>query len=565
MDEFVLRFQSFEGIAEILGTMDIESIVSMVSVLSGIAAEDLKEIKIKSLGADDRRSSYVSGIKELKKTIPFFSELYRVLSDENSKRILTGVFKYWLIPDEAFLKEGYCEASEDGNYSLVIRDTEEIKDHIEEIKALDIGEIIKIKIGSALDELYLYYKLINFVRQGLCFDLNMADEDTISLYVFRTPSKMEKLLKKKKIIRLVSLAKDPGAWRNEELLKDKGLIPYLLYRDQGYESVMVGKDCGSYPYLVDYLKGMKMEFLPDGSEEKKKEWILSNAEDTDILILNGLYPVNMDILKIYREKNPEGLVYLPLDANSAWMDRMIHKDQGFQKLMEQVDLIGSSGRRMQRHLNKKWPWAVEYFPNGYFHPWIKIDHIEYSKKENLILTVGRLGTEQKATDVMMEAFAVASEDIRGWKLKLIGGIEPSFNDYLESFFIKHPELKDRILFVGKITDKKALFEEYEKAKIFSLTSILEGGTPNVVAEALHSGCAMAVTEFDAYNDAIAEGKCGMSAPIGNVEKMASVYRSLCSNEKRLKEMCEYAFMYSEMYFSMEKVAARINESLRSGI
>ncbi len=327
---------------------------------------------------------------------------------------------------------------------------------------------------------------------------------------------------------------------------------------------MVGKDCGSYPYLEDYLKGMKMEFLPDGSDEKKREWIVSNAEDTDILILNGLYPVNMDILKIYREKNPEGLVYLPLDANSAWMDRMMHKDQDFQKLMEQVDLIGSSGRRMQRHLNKKWPWPVEYFPNGYFHPWTKLDKADYSIKENVIRTVGRLGTEQKATDVMLEAFAAAARDMSGWKLKLIGGIEPSFDHYIESFFTKHPELKDRVIFAGKITDKTALFEEYKKAKIFSLTSILEGGTPNVVAEALHSGCVMAVTEFDAYSDATAGGRCGMSAPIGNVDKMADVYRTLCSDEERLKEMCEYAFKYSEMYFSMEKVASRINESLMAG-
>ncbi len=93
------------------------------------------------------------------------------------------------------------------------------------------GEKIKIVIGSALEELYLYFKLISFVRQGFCFDLNMADENTVALHVSRPLSKMAKLLEKKKIIRLVSPAKDPGAWRNEELLKDKGLIPYLLYRD----------------------------------------------------------------------------------------------------------------------------------------------------------------------------------------------------------------------------------------------------------------------------------------------------------------------------------------------
>ena len=232
--------------------------------------------------------------------------------------------------------------------------------------------------------------------------------------------------------------------------------------------------------------------------------------------------------------------------------------------MNKVDLIGSSGRRMQKHLNEKWPWMVEFFPNGFFHPWVSVDFPEYSKKENTILTVGRLGTEQKATDIMLSAFAMAADKIPDWSLKLVGSMEPSFKGFIDSFFNKHPELKDRVIFTGKITEKADLFKEYAKAKIFTLTSILEGGTPNVVAEALHSGCAMAVTEFDAFDDATAKGKCGMSAPIGDKTGMAEVYIKLCSDEKKLREMSEYAFTYSEKYFSMEKTAARIYESLMTG-
>ena len=151
MDEFILKFQSFEGIADILHTMDVEDILSKVSALSGISKESLRMLKIKDLGTEGRRSDYVSGIKELKKTIPFFSELYKAVSDDRSKKIMTAMFKYWLIPDEAFLRESYSGSpEEEKDCALIIKDPGEIKEHIEEIRALKSGETIKCETGDAL-------------------------------------------------------------------------------------------------------------------------------------------------------------------------------------------------------------------------------------------------------------------------------------------------------------------------------------------------------------------------------------------------------------------------------
>ena len=65
--------------------------------------------------------------------------------------------------------------------------------------------------------------------------------------------------------------------------------------------------------------------------------------------------------------------------------------------------------------------------------------------------------------------------------------------------------------------------------MFTLTSTFEGGTPNVVAEALTAGCAMAVTKFDAWEDAIDEGRCGMAAKINDIDEIAMMYLELCKN------------------------------------
>lgn len=210
-------------------------------------------------------------------------------------------------------------------------------------------------------------------------------------------------------------------------------------------------------------------------------------------------------------------------------------------------------------------WPVEYFPNGFYHPWIKIDEFNYDIKENIILTVGRLGTEQKATDVMLEAFAQAAGKIPEWKLRLVGSIESSFEKYIDDYYVRYPNLRERVEFTGKITGKNELFAEYQKAKVFTLTSILEGGCPNVIAEALHCGCAIATTEYDAFEDATDHGKCGMSAPIGDVKRMSELFITLCTDEDRLKRMCQHAFDYAEKNYQMDKIVFRINDSLSGAI
>lgn len=563
LEEFALKFQSFEGISDILKEKSVPEIIYLVSLVSGIAEDNLKALMTLTLGEGKGSMSCLGIYKELRTGVSFYQDLYRDLSDPVSGKTLTSMLKYWLIPDKAFLAEAFSgeEAFSGSEKLLSIPGPDAVKDHIGEVRNIGPGYYLEIPLKKAVTEIYITHKLLSMLNPELIFSLRMTDPEKVVFYAALPGSKMEKLCKMNKPLRLVSLAKDPGAWRNEELLKDKGLVPYLLHRDFGCDSLMVGIDNGDYPYLKDYVRGLRMEFLPDSSNEKKCEWISEHAEDVDILIVNGLYPVNMDIMKIYKEKNPGGITYLPLDANSEWMDRVIFTDPFFNEALGKVDVIGSSGRKMQRHLNIKWPWPIEYYPNGYFHPWVEAEPVQYAEKENTILTVGRLGTEQKATEVMMEAFALAAPSIPGWTLKLVGSIEPSFESYRNAFFEKHPELAERIIFAGKITEKKELFNEYRKAKIFSLTSILEGGTPNVVAEALHMGCAMAVTEFDAYEDATDQGRCGMSAPIGDAEKMAEVYKKLCSDEEGLKKMCAHAYDYAEESFSMEKIVRRLYASL----
>ena len=92
----------------------------------------------------------------------------------------------------------------------------------------------------------------------------------------------------------------------------------------------------------------------------------------------------------------------------------------------------------------------------------------YSEKENLMITVGRLGTHQKNTEMLLKA--LEDIDLKKWKFILIGPIEANFNQAIEVFFQKYPQKREQINFVGKINNKKNLWEWYNKAKVFISTS-----------------------------------------------------------------------------------------------
>lgn len=80
----------------------------------------------------------------------------------------------------------------------------------------------------------------------------------------------------------------------------------------------------------------------------------------------------------------------------------------------------------------------------------------------------------------------------------------------------------------------------------------------MVAEALSSGCAIAITKIDEYQDATGAGRCGLASEIGDVDGFADILLKLCQSE-RLDEMCRNAYAYAQEAYDMEKIVARLNK------
>ena len=112
-------------------------------------------------------------------------------------------------------------------------------------------------------------------------------------------------------------------------------------------------------------------------------------------------------------------------------------------------------------------------------------------KKNIFLSVGRLGTIQKNTEGLLEAFAQSSK-FHNWELHLVGTVKEDnsncrkYQSIIDEFFCRYPDLKERVIFLGPIYDREKLKKEYDVAKVFLLPSRWEG-SPIVIPEALSSG------------------------------------------------------------------------------
>ena len=342
-----------------------------------------------------------------------------------------------------------------------------------------------------------------------------------------------------------------GGWNNQQLLKGCGLVPWLFHKNHGFRAVMVGlkaDDC--YPYCDNYVRGLELDFLPEDTLQARLDYLDAHTADIDLLMLYGAYPQHMATVAHYKKIRLDGKIYLASDMNTGWAKRIPHEHPKYKKFLTQCDIIGASNSTVQRYMQHAWRIPVNLIRNGFYDFTGTISDDVH--KENTILTVGRIGTTQKQNHVLLMAFAAVADKIPDWNVKLVGHVEDNFIRETRLFFDAHPNLRDRIIFTGQITDKQKLLDEYKKAKIFCLTSRFEG-TPNAATEALWAGDFVITSAIDAANDITDKGKCGRVFPIGDVDKLAKLLKNICRDEKLLQNGGNHAATYARAEYDESKI------------
>ena len=165
---------------------------------------------------------------------------------------------------------------------------------------------------------------------------------------------------------------------------------------------------------------------------------------------------------------------------------------------------------------------VEVIPNPLI---ISNKHLVSSKRENIILAVGRLHNI-KGFDMLIKAFSLIANN--RWKLYIAG--EGEEREKLEKM-VKELHLTEKVVFLGFVEDMEYF---YRKASIYVLSSRSEG-FPGGLCEAMGYGCS--VISFDCPTgpkEIIEDGKNGILVAPENIEELSKEIETLMQNEtKRL--------------------------------
>ena len=207
-------------------------------------------------------------------------------------------------------------------------------------------------------------------------------------------------------------------------------------------------------------------------------------------------------------------------------------------------------------LKKRFPSSdIETIGN----PIRQISTNQYSKRENIILSVGRL-IETKHHDRLIEIFSKL--DAPDWKLLIAGANalnENNFNileDKIESL-----GLQDRVELLGRVQNVDAI---YSKSKIFAFTSSVEG-FPNVVGEALSAGCP--VVSYDCIagpSEMIENGINGFLVEVFDDSTFQNSLQELINDEKLAERMSKNAINSIDK-FSVKKIGEKYLKFLISKI
>lgn len=341
--------------------------------------------------------------------------------------------------------------------------------------------------------------------------------------------------------------------KNIHLVKDVGLIPYMFHKLFNFQSFLLCRENGRYPYLKSEVPGLKMVFLKR----------IFNNQTLDILYFLTRNRAKFDIIQLYHIDrnslliafyikliNPNRVkVYLKTDTSHRILDKKFNylKYYFYKICLKRIDVASAETMRIKKYLSDKFFYDFKYVPNGFYDNEIR-QNVNFKEKKNIILTVGRLGTFEKATEVLCEAFKIFAQVNNTWELNLVGPIEKNFEIYLNNFLLNCPHLKNRIKVTGEITDRESLAAYYKEAKLFVLPSRYES-FGLVLLEAAKAGCFIVSTNLDSAIDITDNNKFGKIFPVDDYKSLSEILVNITFDENHLEEVCNgiQQYVYEKFY------------------
>lgn len=318
--------------------------------------------------------------------------------------------------------------------------------------------------------------------------------------------------------------------RNFDLAKDLGFMPHILATHFGYDAGLVTYENDNFAWRTE-IPGTELVFLRKrfGEFWDVASFIMTGASQIDVLHLEHLHRnENLIFGFLYKLFNPRGVLYYKLDASPHIMEMLVNRRRSplsqlktwflHWMMRRRIDLISVESRsnyeRLVAHFRDT-SEKIMHLPNGYY---LATPPNSVSQKKKQIFTAARLGAEQKATEILLEGFALVAEP-EDWRLVLAGPIEEGFQHEVDRLFERYPDLRKRVDFVGYVDDRVRLYQLYAESRVFCFPSRWEGFS-HALIEAAYFANYIVATDVGGAADAIAVTGYGRIVPFDDPKALA---------------------------------------------
>lgn len=281
-------------------------------------------------------------------------------------------------------------------------------------------------------------------------------------------------------------------FEQEHLGKDVFLAPYYLAKKNNLHLTIVYRQTKTNANFPAQYRGAELTPLKTHFGYFwlwYTEWIirslvyvLMHGRKYDFLMSFHIYFRSILLSIFYKTVNPSGKIYLKLDIPDFIIRKLSRRAKNpiwkflYNRCIAATDIFSVETKPCYEQLInlsyfRKHADKVVYLPNGFDEDQVRqlgINTKLFAEKQNHLITVGRLGTDQKNTELLLDA--ITQLETRDWKFYFIGPIEKNFSKKIEAYFKANPALKNKVFFTGNIPTKKELWNYYNNAKVFALPS-----------------------------------------------------------------------------------------------
>jgi glycosyltransferase involved in cell wall biosynthesis len=361
--------------------------------------------------------------------------------------------------------------------------------------------------------------------------------------------------------------------RDFHIHKDVGMIPFVMARDFGYQSTLVCfANSPNYPTLQSESTRLNIDFLHGRLFGKRFVvlsvlwYLLRNARKTDVLHLFFQSRATFFAGILYRLLNRKGRLYVRLDVDASslavFRPGWVHTgcwNFFFRRVVSLVSCESTAALRILEQRYKGIAGSLMLLPGGVDDVSVRecgIRLCSFSEKENIILTVSRIGAVEKNADLLLSALEKVL--LRDWRAVFIGPLEPDYRKVIADFYRRNPHLSDRVIFTGAV-GRAVLFEWYNKAKVFCLTSHYES-FGIVFAEAMYFGNYIVSTPVSAAEDIT--GNETMGAVVTNSKELAQTLQALIDDQQKIEQLMPAIRQWAKQHYTWRRIVSLLHERLK---